>query len=234
MKAILLAAGVGNRISRDISVPKSMLKVDGVTIIERTVKMLVDNNIEVAIVVGYQKDSILSSLGHLPITYFYNPFYRITNSVASLWFAKDFLDESDDVILANADVFWEQPVLTSLINDSRKIVMLSDKTKVSVGDYFFCVEDEKLISHGKDLPLEERSCEYVGVAKIRKDFIPQFKTNLDSLIDEEQYNFWWENILYENRANFPVFVKDISEHFWSEVDYIEDYKRILDYTERRK
>lgn len=234
MKAILLAAGIGSRISREINTPKSMLQINNTTIIGNTVKMLFDNNIEVAVVVGYKKDCILDSFKDIPITYYYNPFFRVTNSIGSLWFAKDFIDENDDIILANADVFWEKPILNALINDDREIVMLGDKSRIDTGDYFLKIKDDKIVSYGKELSLKERSSEYVGIAKIRKSFLPIFKKNLDDLINAEKYNLWWENVLYENINDYPVYVKDISEYFWSEVDYIEDYKRILHYTNTKK
>jgi choline kinase len=233
MKAVLLAAGVGSRISREITTPKSMLKIKNTTIMGHTVRMLIDNNIEVAIVVGYKKDCILESLKNLPVTYYYNPFYRITNSISSLWFARDFLEGNEDIILANADVFWEQPILNTLLNDNRSIVMLSDKTRIDIGDYFFKVMEDKLVSFGNNLPLEERSAEYVGIAKLRSDFVPEYKAIMENLVDDGRYDLWWEDALYLNIAKNPVYVKDVSEFFWSEVDYIEDYRRILAYLEGR-
>ena len=48
MKAILLAAGVGSRISNDIGqMPKSMLMVEGKPLIVHTVELLQKNHIEV-------------------------------------------------------------------------------------------------------------------------------------------------------------------------------------------
>lgn len=41
MKAILMAAGVGSRISRAVSKPKSTLDVGGTPLITRTVDMLI-------------------------------------------------------------------------------------------------------------------------------------------------------------------------------------------------
>lgn len=56
MKAILMAAGRGTRISRTIDDKcKCTLDIGGQSLIRHTVEMLIKNNIEVHIVVGYKK-----------------------------------------------------------------------------------------------------------------------------------------------------------------------------------
>ena len=49
------------------------------------------------------------------------------------------------------------------------------------------------------------------------------------MISRQQHNVWWENIVYEISRDRDVYVKDIAGMFWAEVDYIEDYKRILEF-----
>lgn len=224
-----MAGGIGSRISRTVNRPKSTLQVGNHTIISHTVDILLKNNIEVAVVVGYKKEFIFETLKNYDVTYYFNPFYRKTNSAGSLWFAREFLD--DDVILANADVYWEQPVLDVLLGDKHERMMLGDRSRVDKGDYFFNVEDGYLKDYGKELERANRNCEYVGFAKVRKDSVEAFRENLERLVMDEKYDLWWENVLYENLDTAPVYVEDISDLFWAEVDYIDDYERILKYVE---
>ena len=95
MKAILLAAGRGTRIARNVEmVPKSTLPVDGKPLIRRSVEILQGEGMEVVVCTGYREETIREALDGLEkITYVYNPFYDITNSIASLWFARDLLDD---------------------------------------------------------------------------------------------------------------------------------------------
>ena len=227
MKAILMAGGIGSRISRTINKPKSTLTVGNHTIISHTVDLHLKNGIEVAVVVGYKKEFIFESLKDYDVKYYFNPFYRVTNSAGSLWFARDFMD--DDLILANADVYWEQPLLDILLKDGHECVMLGDRSRVDKGDYFFNVRNGFLEDYGKELKRENRNCEYVGFAKIGKNPVAKFKKDLERLVAEEKYNLWWENVLYENLSTTPVYVEDVSDLFWAEVDYIDDYERILNY-----
>ncbi len=228
MKAILMAAGVGSRISRSVNKPKSTLEVDGIPLITRTVDMLLSKGIKVAVVVGFKSDDVRNALKGRDVRFYENPFYRVTNSMASLWFARDFLCD-DDLILANADVFWGEGIYESLITDEDDIVMLADVSRAKVGDYFFKVKGGLLVSYGKDLLPEDRDTEYVGMAKLKRDIVPRFKDNLEEMVRQERYDLWWENVLYEHICEMPVHVKDVSDYFWAEIDYIDDYERILEY-----
>ena len=86
MKAVLMAAGVGSRISREVKKPKSLLDIgNGEVLLRYTVKLLKRHGIDVTIVVGYQKELFYEALKDLDVTFVVNPFYRVSNSIASLW-----------------------------------------------------------------------------------------------------------------------------------------------------
>ncbi|MEG1408031.1 MAG: NTP transferase domain-containing protein, partial [Ruthenibacterium sp.] len=93
MKAILLAAGVGSRISNAIGqLPKSMLEVNGHPIIVHTVELLQKNHIEVIIITGFKHHVIETALKNHKVKVYYNPFFKVTNSIGSLWYARDELN----------------------------------------------------------------------------------------------------------------------------------------------
>lgn len=232
MKALVMAAGVGSRLSRELDKPKMVFKVGNTTIIRHTVEMLVSNGIDVAVVVGFMKKFIYAELEGLKVTYFNNPFYKVTNSMASLWFARSFIDASQDLILVNGDVYWEQSLLDKLLKDEHDAVMLSDVTRADVGDYFFTTKDGLIVEFGKDLDRNTRDCEYVGIAKLKSSFISGFIDRMNAFVDDGIYDKWWENILYFHINDHPVHVLDVEGLFWGEIDYVEDYQRIVDYVEK--
>lgn len=236
MKAILLAAGKGTRISRMVEeVPKSTLPIAGIPLIRLTVEMLLEENIEPIVCIGYKKEKIYKALEGLPVRYYYNPFYNITNSIASLWFAKQELIK-EDVLILNADVYFSKEILSIVLKNEWDNVLAIDKTRVTVGDYFFATNDNGCIhKYGKDLPLEERSCEYVGIAKITKEFLPVFLKRMCDMIDAGQHQCWWENILYSftDKAEQPIHTADVEGRFWSEIDYFDDYERILNHIKEK-
>ncbi|MDR2846102.1 MAG: phosphocholine cytidylyltransferase family protein [Candidatus Methanoplasma sp.] len=234
MKAILMAAGVGSRISRTINRPKSTLAIGGTTIIRHTVEMLEANGIDVHVVTGFMYEDVHAALEGCNVTFHHNPFFKDTNSIASLWFARDVMDTDEDMLLMNADVFWEQNILDILLSDEHDVTMLGDISRAKDGDYFFRTENDLIVEYGKELPPGRRSCEYVGIAKIGSSAVPDFRDHLVELVMQGRYGLWWENALYEYKDKTPIFVRTIDGNFWAEVDYIEDYNRILAYLDRKK
>jgi choline kinase len=229
MKAILMAAGRGSRISRHIGEnPKCTLDIGGISLIRNTVEMLLANRIEVIMVVGYRHEVIRKVLQDLPVQYYVNPFYDVTNSIASLWFAQEAL-EGSDIILGNADVYWDEAILNALLEDPRDPLMLADSSRLEEGDYLFKYHEGILERHGKDLKMPDITGEYVGIARIRSALLPAIVRRMNEMIERQEHDVWWENVLYSYIGEKPVFVKDINGLFWAEVDYIEDYHRILEH-----
>lgn len=231
MKAIIMAAGTGNRISRMIQeVPKSTLPINGKPLIRMMVECLIRYGLEPVVIVGYKREKVFEALEGLKVKYYYNPFYAITNSIATLWFAREEL--TGDILFMNADVFVSEEILKGILADERDVVMSIDVTRRKTGDYFFSTTDDGIIKkYGKDLPIDQRSCEYVGIAKVRESFIGRFKERLEELIDKGSHMLWWENVLYSfaDSEEYPINTIDVKNLFWSEIDYFDDYERILKY-----
>ncbi|MEY8509497.1 phosphocholine cytidylyltransferase family protein [Lachnospiraceae bacterium 42-17] len=236
MKAILLAAGRGTRISRMVKeIPKSTLPVKGIPLIQLTVDMLQRKGIETVVCVGYQQDMIRDALKGYEVTYYFNPFYDVTNSIASLWFARQEL--KDDCLVINADVFFSDEILKMIVEDEHQAVMMVDKSRRKTGDYFFSTTDNGCIrKYGKDLPLQYRSCEYVGVSKVTRRFMPYFMKRMEELIGASKHGLWWEDTLYSftNANEHQIYTRDVEGLFWSEIDYFDDYERILNYFASQK
>ena len=234
MKAILLAAGRGTRISEKIGDgPNCTLPVMGQPLIRRSVEILQARNIKVAVCIGYQYQMVKDALSGLSVVYYYNPFFGVTNSIASLWLARDFIDE--DCLFINADVYLTEEILDGVIRDINDVVMSIDKSRKSVGDYFLQTSSDGCIKkYGKDLPLEDRSGEYVGLAKIHYQFISEFCKRMEQFVENGEYDKWWENVLYSFIDKFNVHTLDVNRAFWAEVDYYNDYERILSFASSKK
>lgn len=231
MRIILMAAGVGSRISRFINQPKSTLPVNGKPLIAETVDMLLEKGAKVAVITGFMNEYVEKALEGRDVKFYRNPFFRETNSMGSLWFARDFITDDEDLILANADVYWGEGIYDALMGCRDEISMLADESRVDTGDYFFKVENGCITKYGKELTRAERTTEYVGMAKISKNRTMGFKAHLEHMVENEQYDLWWENVLYQYCVEEPIHITDVSDHFWAEIDYIEDYKRINKYLE---
>lgn len=231
MRAILLAAGMGTRISRYLSgKPKCTVDIGGISLIENTIKMLNKKSVyDIAIVLGYNGQVIKDILRDYNVVFYENPFYDVTNSIASMWFAKDFLTVNDRYLIMNADVFLQDELLDRILVEDKSPVMFADGNRKDEADYKFKYEDGILKKYGKELEGDDITGEYIGVGSFDFSFIKEFTNEMEKMIHSQIHNVWWENVVYQISENRNVYVSDIAGLFWAEVDYIEDYKRILEF-----
>ena len=224
MKAIIMAAGVGRRLlGLNLNKPKCLLTASGgETLIRRSVNLLVSKGIsDINVIVGYKADLIRNELNN-DVTYFENPHFRTTNSIMSLWYAKDLLE--DDVLLLNGDLYYEHDILDYAINQTNPVVMLADSTRIDNADYRFGFSGNQINKFGKHLTNQETNGEYIGIVRIDQSFIKTFKQTLENMITAGKSNIWWEDVLYSFiEKNIPIHYFDVAGTFWSEVDTLQDY-----------
>lgn len=132
MHAIILAAGMGKRLKElTQNNTKCMVKVNGVTLIERMLRQIEKQHLSrIIIVVGYEGQKLKDYIGTLgiqtPITYINNDIYDKTNNIYSLALAKDWLVK-EDTLLFESDIIFEDAVLEALVSDPRDTLALVDK-----------------------------------------------------------------------------------------------------------
>ncbi len=236
MKVLIMAAGVGSRISRHLQgQPKCCVDIEGKPLIKYTFELLKKKGIkDIAIVTGYQERYIHQALEGFSYVRYYNPFFRVANSISSVWFARDFLTPDDDIMIMNGDVFMEEKILDIILEEKRSPLMLSDSTRIEDADYRFNWEGELLKKYGKQLTNEQTTGEYVGIGRLDRNYMQLFRQNVIDAVANEDYNCWWEDIIYrtvEDGEN--VYVNDVAGVFWAEVDYIEDYERIKNFVKNK-
>ena len=223
MKAIIMAAGIGRRLhALNINIPKCLINIGSTTLIRRSVNLLVSKGIsDITVVVGYKSDLIHNELNN-DVAYFENPDFQTTNSIKSLWYAKDLLE--GDVLLLNGDLYYEHDILDYAINQTNPVVMLADSTRIDKADYRFGFSGNQINRFGKHLTNQETDGEYVGIVRIDQSFIKTFKQTLEEMITSGKSNIWWEDVLYSFiEKQIPIHYFDVAGTFWSEVDTLQDY-----------
>ena len=131
MQAIILAAGMGKRLKElTQNNTKCMVKVNGVTLIDRMLHQIDRQHLaRIIVVVGYEGDRLIDYIGTLdiqtPIIFINNPIYDKTNNIYSLALAKDWLVK-DDTLLFESDLIFEDAVLDALVSDPRDTLALVD------------------------------------------------------------------------------------------------------------
>ncbi len=123
LKAIILAAGEGNRL-RPLTnhVPKAMVTLFGMTLLERQINTFLSCGVNDIIVIGGYKDETINLKN---IKKYKNFDYETTNMVETLFCAKNEFSES--TIISYGDIIFEKYVLEKLINSKDDFSVVIDK-----------------------------------------------------------------------------------------------------------
>jgi histidinol-phosphate/aromatic aminotransferase/cobyric acid decarboxylase-like protein/choline kinase len=130
MKAIILAAGFGNRMSPlTDNKHKTLIEVNGETILDRIIRSLLLNSItEIVIVTGYRSEDLVSyvtnSYEKINFEFVNNPRYRETNNIYSLALAFEQIEIKEDIILIESDLIYTTDVIECVINSKFENVAL--------------------------------------------------------------------------------------------------------------
>lgn len=108
-RAVIVAAGEGRRMRPvTLGTPKSLVRVNGVRLIDTVLRGLLANGItEIYVVVGYLKEHFQALTREYPsVTLIENPWYGSCNNISSLYAAREHLE---DAIITDADLIIRDP-----------------------------------------------------------------------------------------------------------------------------
>ncbi|MGN2369742.1 sugar phosphate nucleotidyltransferase [Clostridium cagae] len=224
MRIIILAAGVGSRL-RPLTqnVPKSLLKVaNNITVLEYTINMINANcNCEIIVVTGFNKDKFIEPLkGFENCTIVENPFFRVSNSIASLWFAREYMVE--ETIVINSDVIIEDKLFKKILETKNYATVFYDSSIGEHADYKVVEKDGRVVVMSKEL--NDFSGEYIGITKFSLKASSELKDKVENMICSELINEWYETALVDMiyNDNLKLTAIDVSEYKWTEIDNVND------------
>jgi choline kinase len=226
VKYIFLIAGKGTRLQPlTLKMPKPLYRLDqNTTVLERMVKIISkhDPQAQFVIVVGFCASDIMARLEHYPnIRWICNPFYQVTNSIASLWFAREELD--GEVTILNGDIVMEEELVRQVVcQHTQRPLVLVDSSVKTQGDYNVQVLEDKVLVMSKNL--DEYYGEYAGVSKLDGASTAQLRRQIEAMVRDEMYDQWYENALVQMvfSNDFQLYYEDISNYSWTEVDCVDD------------
>ena len=245
LKAIILAAGEGKRL-RPLTDdrPKAMVKLFGMSLLERQINTFRECGIEDIIVVTGYKDEKIDLTN---IKKYKNFDYANTNMVETLFCAENEMDEQ--IIISYGDIIFEKKVLTSLINSDEDYSVVIDKNWKKYWEYRFAdplIDAESLrldsmnniIEIGQTAKnIKDIQGQYIGLMKFQGSglkFLRNFyqktkekskKTGKNPLNPNIDFRKSYMTDFIQGLINVGCKIKAISiNNGWLELDNNDDYR----------
>lgn len=147
-QAVILAAGFGKRM-RPLSYTthKTLLKINGVSVLASIIQKLVKNDIlDVTMVLGYQAKEIQEHLAEefpdLNFNYVINEKYDSTNNLVSLAMGLQSIKDRSDVVIIESDLIFGDGVLKRLLDSRHDNVALVDKYRRGMDGTVVSIEND--------------------------------------------------------------------------------------------
>ena len=158
----------------------------------------------------------------IKFSFIINHHYFETNTAYSVFLGRRQLLKSD-FLLMNADVVYPKKLLIKIFNSSFKTALAVDhktcgREEVKVIDG----GKNKIVAIGKDLIENQCLGEFIGVAKLSKDFNKLFVDSIENLIDAGGTNDYFEAAIQPILKTTDVNHVDISKYPCLEIDFIDD------------
>lgn len=150
MQGVILAAGMGKRLKNlTQDKTKCMVEVNGISLIERMLRILDKKKLsKIIIVIGYQGEKLKDYISGLdvktPIVYVENKVFDKTNNIYSLSLTAPYL-ENEDTLLLESDLIFEEAVIDVLIEDKRENLALVDHFESWMDGTCMILDDEDCI-----------------------------------------------------------------------------------------
>lgn len=243
MIGVILSAGMGTRLMPlTKNIPKPLLEINGITLLERMIKNLINENIkEFIIIVGYNKKKVIDLTPKLEEKYsvnikiLENEEYAITNTSVSTYIATKYIEENkaDDFILINGDNVVDPKIITKISERENTSLIVDNYKKLNEESFKLIIENEtydenKQIAQGtikeigKEIDIESSTGEFIGVSKIVKKDLSTFRELLENLIKEDKQNYY--DFAFKNLSKYSSIDYVLTNGLkWTEIDDINDW-----------
>ena len=222
MNAIILAAGLGSRLKPlTKEVPKPLVKVNGLSLIERQIYLLKEAGIcEIIIVIGYMSDKFKFLEKKYNVKLIYNNKYKEYNNIYSLYLAQDYLNNT---YILEGDVYLTKNLFIENLKHSTYFAV---KKEMYENEWVLKYDNKKRL---QEIYIGYEKGAYVmsGISYWNIDDTKVIKDKLNKLIKNKNFkNLYWDDIVRKEVENFNINVKEVDFNCVYEIDTVEDLETV--------
>ena len=236
MQAVILAAGLGSRLKKlTENNTKSMVEVDGISLMERMLRILDKKSLSnIVVVTGYKNEFFINYIKSLNIntklTFINNEIYDKTNNIYSMFLAKNEMVKEDSILL-ESDLIFDDKMITEVIDDKRKnLALVAKYERWMDGTCLKINDDEEILDFisGKDFNFKEAYDYYktINIYKFSKEFSKNiYFPFLEAYMSANGKNDYYEAVLkiIIDLGKNHIYAKVISDDIrWYEIDDEQD------------
>ena len=235
MQSIILAAGLGSRLGElTKECTKCMVKINGITLIERMLRQLDRYGMDrIIIVTGYKGDILKDYVQNLrintPVVFVDNSDYWHTNNIYSLWLTREFLEEMDSLVLESDMIFEDRVIEKMLAVDNGCGTFVARPRPWMDGSIVKLDKDNNIVYFVDDEEVKRIDPSYyhkiVSIYKFKKRYVSEkYMTYLNEYVKKNKDNNLYESLLkvidLDVEKKIPAEILD--EEQWYEINDIQD------------
>ena len=226
IQAIILAAGKSQRLfpySQDL--PKGLIPIEGKNILEYIIDNLHSSGVnDIYIVTGFHDEKIKDTFQN-NVKYLFNPFYNVSNILASLWCAIPIM--RGPLLVLYSDILFNEQIIKDLVERKVDIAAAVTTYQGNQGAERVRIEDDYLIEINKDIPLNSTTHEYTGITKFSETGVFHLIQAIEEMAREDGFVQFLltdliERLIIKGHKIFPV---HISTDEWIDIDFPKDIHR---------
>ena len=219
--AIILAAGMATRfVPLSYEIPKGLLDVDGLPLVERQIVQLREKGIEeIVIVVGYKKDAFEYLKEKYGVILVESKEYKTKNNHSSVYAAKDYLKNS---IITSSDLYFTDNIFQKYAYDSYYTTIYMEGPTPERG---ISTNEDGLITDTFYGPRANNVWVTLGYAYFSSRFSNKMIEILDKIYDEPStYNKFWADIQDDYLSDLYMYQKKCRNDVIYEFDSLKELR----------
>jgi choline kinase len=227
MRAVILAAGRGGRLRGAAGDrPKCLARIGAKTLIERQIQALRSCGVrDIAVVAGYRASDVRSVCRGVEIVH--NTRYATTNSLYSLWLARELL--TDGFVVLNGDVLFHPQLLEDLLTAQYPdaLLMAARQEADSYADEEMKVRVRRgcVVDIDKAMSPDDADGENIGIAKFSPGGAAIVIEAMNEMVGAGGVREWLPRVFADFCRRRPLHVVESRGYPWIEIDFPEDYWR---------